>query len=48
MLFGPRLTYTKDANPDSRSFSVNISYRFNAAGKVYKGKHASEEDLRRL
>lgn len=48
MLFGPRLTYTKDANPDSRSFSVNVSYRFNAAGKVYKGKHASEEDLRRL
>lgn len=48
MLFGPRLTYTKNANPDSRSFSLNISYRFNAAGKTYKGGHASEEDLRRL
>lgn len=48
MLFGPRLTYTKEANPDSRSFSINISYRFNAAGKAYKGRHASEEDLRRL
>lgn len=48
MLFGPRLTYTKKANPDSRSFSLNLSYRFNAAGKAYKGKHVSEQDLKRL
>lgn len=48
MLFGPRLTYTKNANPDSRSFSLTLSYRFNAAGKAYKGGHASEEDLKRL
>ena len=31
----------KKANPDSRSFSLNLSYRFNAAGKAYKGKHVS-------
>ena len=24
------------------------SYRFNAAGKAYKGKHVSEQDLKRL
>ena len=48
MLFGPQLTYTKKANPDSRSFSLNLSYRFNAAGKAYKGKHVSEQDLKRL
>lgn len=48
MLFGPRLTYTKKATPDSQSISLNISYRFNAAGKTYKGRHVSDEDLRRL
>lgn len=48
MLFGLQLTYTKNANQDSHSFSLNISYRFNATGKTYKGDHASEEDLRRL
>lgn len=48
MLFGPRLTYTKKAVPDSRSFSLNISYRFRAAGKAYRGRHVAEEDLRRL
>lgn len=48
MLFGPRLTYTKKATPDSRSFSLSISYRFNATGKAYKGKHVSSEDLQRL
>lgn len=48
MLFGPRMTYTKKANPDSRCFSLNISYRFRAAGKAYRGRHAAEEDLRRL
>lgn len=48
MLFGPRLTYTKKATPDSRSVSLNVSYRFNAAGNAYKGKHVSEGDLNRL
>lgn len=48
MLFGPRLTYTKKVNPDSRSFSLNFSYRFNATGKAYKGGHVSEKDLQRL
>lgn len=48
MLFGPRLTYTKKANPDSRSFSLSLAYRFNAAGRVYKGKHVSDDDLKRL
>lgn len=48
MLFGPRMTYTKKANPDSRCFSLNISYRFRTAGKAYRGRHAAEEDLRRL
>ena len=48
MLFGPRLTYTKKSNPDSRNVSLNISYRFNATGKTYKGKHVSDNDLPRL
>lgn len=48
MLFGPRLTYTKKAKQDSRNFSLTVSYRFNAAGKAYKGSHVSEGDLQRL
>lgn len=48
MLFGPKLTYSKDARPDSRRVSLTVSYRINAAGKGYKGKHVSEEDIRRL
>lgn len=48
MLFGPRLTYTRHTNPDSRSVVFSLNYRFNAAGKAYKGKHAAEDDLKRL
>lgn len=47
-LFGSRLTYRKTVRPDSRCFGLTVSYRFRAAGKAYKGKHAAEEDLRRL
>lgn len=48
MLRGSRMFYRKDNRPDSRAVLFTVSYRFNAAGKNYKGKAASEEDLRRL
>lgn len=48
MLFGPKLTYSKDAHLDSRRISLTVSYRINSGHKAYKGKHVSEDDIRRL
>lgn len=48
MLFGPKLTYSKQAYPDSRMISLTVSYRIDSGHKAYKGKHVSEEDINRL
>ena len=47
-LRGSRMTYRKDNRPDSRSVSLTLSYRFNAAARQYKGRHASEADMQRM
>lgn len=48
MLFGPKLTYSKEARPDSRRVSLTVSYRINSVSKAYKGKYVSERDMQRL
>lgn len=48
MLFGPKLTYSKRARPDSRRLSLTVSYRINSNSKAYKGKHVSDKDMERL
>lgn len=48
MLFGPKLTYSKHAYPDSRRISLTVSYRIDSGHKAYKGKHVSDEDINRL
>lgn len=48
MLFGPKLTYSKEARPDSRRVSLTVSYRINSGSKAYKGKPVSEKDMQRL
>ncbi len=48
MLFGPKLTYSKHANPDSQQVALTIRYTINAPTKSYRGKHVSESDIRRI
>lgn len=47
-LYSPKLTYTRQADTDSRKLSLSVNYRFNATGKAYKGKAVSEKDIQRL
>lgn len=48
MLYGSGLTYSKRGYADTRQVRLTVSYRFNATNKQYKGKHASDNDIRRL